>query len=77
MAFTSLLALAAAEEKERCFVTNDWRSGVIVPGEANVLIWAGGPNRDVLLEGSVDKKEPVFAGAIAREYMMYHHGEIM
>ena len=65
VAVTSLVTLAAAET-ERCFLTNDWRDGVIVPGEPNVLIWEGSANRDVLLD-MVTGSEPAFAGAIARE----------
>lgn len=66
VAVTSLIALAVGEtETQRCFLTNDWRDGVIVPGEPNVLIWEGSANRDVLLDMGTGN-EAAFAGAIAR-----------
>lgn len=66
MIVASLLALAAGQADERCFINNDWRDGLIVPGQPNVLIWeAGGPNRDVLLNSDADSQAQ-FVGAIAR-----------
>lgn len=64
-----ILTLAVGESAQRCFITNDWANGTIVPGEPNVLIWkSGAPNRDLLLS-TVNNSETAFAGSIAREFM--------
>jgi hypothetical protein len=69
VALCCILALAAGQSDERCFITNDWRDGTIVPGEPNVLIWDyGGPNRDVLLS-TINDTEAAYIGAIAREFI--------
>lgn len=67
LALTSILALAAAQSPKRCFITNDWRPDTLIPGDPNVLIWAAGANRDVLLNKGVGE-DSEFVGAIARKF---------
>lgn len=67
VAIICILALAVGQSEQRCFITNDWRDGAIVPGEPDVLVWQNGPTTQDVLLNIVNGSSTIFVGAIARE----------
>ncbi|KAK0385339.1 hypothetical protein NLU13_7815 [Sarocladium strictum] len=66
VAIICILALAVGQSEQRCFITNDWRDGAIVPGEPDVLVWQNGPTTQDVLLNIVNGSSTIFVGAIAR-----------